>query len=106
MYFVSAWVTTSTPCANASKCTPAEYVLSIATLAPCRCATSAIAGTSCTSIVMDPGLSHHRLEPRADRRRIEVARDAEAPQQRLAELTVWAVHAVGQEHVIARAGHR
>ena len=65
MYLVSACVATSTPCAKASKYTPAEYVLSIATFAPWRCAASAIAGTSCTSIVIEPGLSHHTSRVRS-----------------------------------------
>ncbi len=47
----------STPCAKASKYTPAVYVLSSATGTPRACAAATIAGTSCTSIVTEPGLS-------------------------------------------------
>ena len=55
-YFVSAWIDTSTPWRNGwKKCSP--QVLSMNTLAPRACAARAMAGMSCTSNVMLPGLS-------------------------------------------------
>jgi hypothetical protein len=48
----------STPWSKGLKRMPADQVLSSATGIPCSCAAAAIAATSCTSIVIDPGLSH------------------------------------------------
>ena len=55
MYFVAAWTDTSTPWSNARKPNGVAQVLSITTSASRPCATAAIAGTSCTSKVSDPG---------------------------------------------------
>jgi hypothetical protein len=46
MYFVAAWITTSTPCASGWKKMGDAQVLSISTVAPCFLATRVIAGTS------------------------------------------------------------
>ena len=56
-YFVSACTEISTPCSNGLNASPAEYVLSIAVTMPRARATAVIAGTSCTSIVTEPGAS-------------------------------------------------
>ena len=55
MYFVAACTDTSTPWSNARKPSGVAHVLSRMTCAPCAWATRAIAGTSCTSNVSEPG---------------------------------------------------
>ena len=55
MYLVAACTETSTPWSNARKPSGVAHVLSSTTRAPCACATAAIAGTSCTSNVSEPG---------------------------------------------------
>ena len=55
MYLVAACTDTSTPCSNARKPSGVAQVLSRTTRAPRSCAACAIAGTSCTSNVSDPG---------------------------------------------------
>jgi len=59
MYFVAAWIDRSTPRASAGKKIGVPQVLSISTEALRACATAAIAGTSCTSKVSEPGLSQY-----------------------------------------------
>jgi len=55
MYLVAACTDTSTPKSNARKFNGVAHELSMMTNALRECATFAIAGTSCTSNVRDPG---------------------------------------------------
>ncbi len=55
MYLVAAWIETSNPCSKLGKRYRVPQVLSISTLAPCLCATAAIAGMSWISKVIEPG---------------------------------------------------
>ena len=55
MYLVAAWIDTSTPWSNDRNSQGEAQVLSIMTVAPWSWATAAIAGTSCTSKVSEPG---------------------------------------------------
>jgi hypothetical protein len=60
-YFVAAWISTSTPWSNARKLSGVAQVLSNITTARCSCATRAIAGTSWTSNVCEPGDSAYTI---------------------------------------------
>ncbi|MDT4880162.1 hypothetical protein FQZ97_1158910 [compost metagenome] len=59
MYLVAAWMEMSTPCLKEGKCTGVPQVLSSITSAPWAWATAAMAGTSCTSKVREPGDSRN-----------------------------------------------
>ena len=55
MYLVAAWIEMSTPCSKGLKYSGDAQVLSMTTKAPRRCASSAMAETSCTSKLIEPG---------------------------------------------------
>jgi hypothetical protein len=55
MYLVAAMIETSTPSAKAGRKYGVAQLLSITTVTPAARAAAAIAGTSCTSNVSDPG---------------------------------------------------
>ena len=95
--------------------TASPSVLSITTRAPCACATSAIAGMSCTSKVSEPGdsvntmrvLGRNSRSMPAPTQRIVVAHvDAEARQVQVAEAARRPVDRVGDQHVVARLRQR
>ena len=61
MYFVPAWIDRSMPCSKGLKNSPALQVLSMATRTPAARAAWAMAGTSWTSNVNEPGDSTNTM---------------------------------------------
>ena len=109
-YLVPACIEMSAPRAKAGNPSGVAQVLSSSTSAPWRCATSAIAGRSCTSKESDPGDSvntirvfgRNSLSIAAPAERIVVAHlDPETLELLLAEAPRRTIHGVGDQQVIA-----
>ena len=110
MYFVAALMAMSTPCSNGLKYRPVAQVLSSMTRAPRARAASAIAGTSWTSKVSEPGDStkttararpDQPLDAGAGQRVVIGRLDAEAGQHAIAELASGCVGGIHHQEMIA-----
>ena len=110
IYFVAAWIDTSTPCANGLKKSGVAQVLSRMTTAPAACAALAMAGMSCTSKVCEPGNSVNTTlvflvmslcDRAADQWVVIGGLDAEPLQHVIAEAPRRPIDAVRDEHLVA-----